>query len=327
MIIKIHLTAEDLLNLRFAYSPLLELTLSFRVLGNPAVQGPYRRWVDEARQTLYDVDLPHLNALVSPYHYTPDFLTPTPNGTRMTVEGEIERLLALPGDVIRSDIQTLIDRTGDSEMRRSYMTYPHEMVLCLVDELRLYWQRTLAHHWPYINSVLEGDVIYRAQRLALDGVTGLFENFHDGVTYQSGHLQLVKPKHDDQEIHLNGDRLYFAPVVFAASMVRWQMSAKWQPMIMYTPRGVGQWRQKPPEPDQSLGIALGFGRAQVLSALALPLTTTELGRQLDLTTAAVSQHLSRLQQAGLVTPHRSGRRVFYHLTPRGEQLLTLFGGV
>jgi DNA-binding MarR family transcriptional regulator len=121
--------------------------------------------------------------------------------------------------------------------------------------------------------------------------------------------------------------MQFVPAVFACSSVMWQIEDDWQPMIVYTPRGIGQWKQKPAEPDQSLEIALGMGRARVLSALAMPLTTTELGRQLDLTSGAVSQHLSRLQQAGLVTPHRSGKRVFYHLTARGQQLLGLFGGV
>lgn len=323
MTVTINLTPEDLLNLRFAYSPLLELSSSFRVLVNPAAQLPYRRWVDEAQRSLHDVDLPHLSTLISPRHYIPDFLTPTPNGTRMTLEDEINRLLALPDDVIRQDVQTLIELTGDSDMRRSYIAYPREMLWCLVDELRLYWQRTLAYHWPYISSVLEGDVIYRAQRLALDGVTGLFENLHPRMTYHSGQIEIDKPQHVG-EFSLDGHGLHFAPVVFAASTVRWQIVPAWQPMIMYTPRGVGQWRQQPPKPDESLEVALGVGRARVLAALVTPLTTGELAQRLNLTAGAVSQHLARLQQAGLVNPHRSGKRVYYQLTARGEQLLALF---
>jgi predicted transcriptional regulator len=34
--------------------------------------------------------------------------------------------------------------------------------------------------------------------------------------------------------------------------------------------------------------------------------------------------LSRLVQAGLTEPQRSGQRVYYHLTRRGEKLLALF---
>ena len=39
----------------------------------------------------------------------------------------------------------------------------------------------------------------------------------------------------------------------------------------------------------------------------------------------VSQHLARLRGAGLVEPHRRGRRVYYRLSLCGEQLLDLFG--
>jgi DNA-binding transcriptional regulator PaaX len=36
-------------------------------------------------------------------------------------------------------------------------------------------------------------------------------------------------------------------------------------------------------------------------------------------------HLSRLKTAGLVEPHRSGKRVFYRLSGAGESLLGIFG--
>ncbi|MBZ0307976.1 MAG: winged helix-turn-helix domain-containing protein, partial [Anaerolineae bacterium] len=161
-------------------------------------------------------------------------------------------------------------------------------------------------------------------------VTGLFEDLHPRISYQANRIRFEKPsrsRRPDRDYTLQGSGLQFAPSVFGANDFTWQISPEWPPMIVYTPRGVGQWRQKLPEPDQSLEIALGTGRARVLSALATPLTTGEVARRLDLTAGAVSQHLGRLEQAGLVTPHRSGKRVFYHLTARGEQLLSLFGGI
>jgi len=44
-----------------------------------------------------------------------------------------------------------------------------------------------------------------------------------------------------------------------------------------------------------------------------------------LSPAAVSAHLSRLRAAGLVEPHRIGRRVLYRLSGAGEALLEVFG--
>ena len=57
----------------------------------------------------------------------------------------------------------------------------------------------------------------------------------------------------------------------------------------------------------------------------MPSTTTELARVLGASPGSVSQHLSRLRRAGLVEPHRVGRRVYYRLSSSGESLLGVFG--
>jgi DNA-binding MarR family transcriptional regulator len=62
----------------------------------------------------------------------------------------------------------------------------------------------------------------------------------------------------------------------------------------------------------------------VLQALTVPASTSELAHRLMVTSGAVSQHLDRLKHAGLVEAHRSGRRVYYQLTRRGEELILLF---
>jgi DNA-binding transcriptional ArsR family regulator len=59
--------------------------------------------------------------------------------------------------------------------------------------------------------------------------------------------------------------------------------------------------------------------------LPAPRTTTELARQLGHAPGAVSAHLSRLKTAGMVEPHRSGKRVYNRLSCAGEALLGIFG--
>jgi DNA-binding MarR family transcriptional regulator len=104
-----------------------------------------------------------------------------------------------------------------------------------------------------------------------------------------------------------------------------QFAPHWQPMIMYSARGAGLWyHAASPEPDQALRIALGTGRARVLVALQSPAHTGELALRLNLTSGAISQHLQRLHQAGLVESHRSSYRVYYRLSSRGEKLVGLF---
>jgi DNA-binding transcriptional ArsR family regulator len=101
----------------------------------------------------------------------------------------------------------------------------------------------------------------------------------------------------------------------------------YRPTLAYGPRGVANlWTSSSPTPNgTALEAALGAGRASVLKGLLVPTTTTELARQLRLSPAAVSAHLSRLKAAELVETHRSGRKVYYRLSCTGESLLGIFG--
>ena len=118
------------------------------------------------------------------------------------------------------------------------------------------------------------------------------------------------------------------PCVFAWPRVEVLVRPGYRPTLAYGPRGVAHlWTSSPPKSNgTALGAALGDSRASVLKGLLpLPTTTTELARQLGLAPAAVSAHLSRLRTAGLVEPHRDGRKVYYRLSCAGESLLGVFG--
>ncbi|MEV4875364.1 ArsR/SmtB family transcription factor [Streptomyces cyaneofuscatus] len=71
---------------------------------------------------------------------------------------------------------------------------------------------------------------------------------------------------------------------------------------------------------------LGRGRASVLRRLGGPLTTAGLADRLGLAPSTVSEHLSVLADAGVVTRHRVGRSVYYQLTDTGRSLLALLAG-
>lgn len=329
MSIKIHVTPEDLLETRFAYSPLVELTSSFQVLVTPAYHPLYRRWVDEALRALHDVELPFMEALILPHrpnpkgNYIPDFLTPTPTIVQLSLEPELEQLMNLPDEIIHASIHRLIQTAGESDILLFFLAYTREAIYCLVEELRLYWRRTLESHWNRLTSILDGDVLYHARRLAVEGPEEMLRSMHPKLTFQEGVIELLKNR--EEEFFLQGSGLQLVPSIFGGNMLSYQVVPEWQPMVIYSPRGLGLWQQSVQERNHSLELALGEGRARVLQTLAIPSNTSEIARRLDISAGAASQHLSRLQQAGLVEPNRSGRRVYYRLTDRGAQLLTLFG--
>jgi hypothetical protein len=322
----IRLTPDDLLKLRFAYRPLLEIPLSYRVLINPEFHSPHRRWVEQAYQALYDMDFPYLDALVSPRGYIPDFLCPTPLVNGMSIEDDIEHVLATPDEVVQKYVQWLIQDIGASEQRLLFLTNPRDSICCLAEEMRLYWRRVLSDSWSQMTAILEGDILYRARTMALDGLDALLPDLHPSITYQPGEIHLgpvPSPSCCAVEVNLPGEGVQFVPTIFNVSGRMWKATPEWRPMIGYTALGVGlhycQTRASRP-----LELALGAGRARVLQGLRAPATTGEMAHRLSLTAGAISQQLDRLKRAGLVEAHRSGKRVYYRLTRRGEELLELF---
>lgn len=326
----IRVTPDDLTKMRFAYRPLLEIPLSYRVWINPEFQSPHRRWVEETNRALHGVELPYLDALVPPHGFIPDFLTPTPVSNRTNVEEDFDEVLATPDDLIRKNILELIEFAGDSEMRQFYLAHPREAVECLVEDLRLYWRRTLAHRWSSMISVLEGDILYRGRLLALDGPDTLIPDLHPSISFQQGEIRMNPmccsrvPSH--YETQLSGEGIQLVPTVFTGCGRVYQVSPEWRPMIAYSARGVGLFNRET-RASRPLELALGAGRARVLQGLRTPTTTGELAHRLSLTSGAVSQQLDRLRRAGLVEPHRNGKRVYYQLTQRGEELIALFGRI
>jgi hypothetical protein len=133
MMPKIHLTQEDLIHLRFAHRPLLEIPCSYRVFINPDYQAPHQRWVEYAHRALYGIEFPYLDALIARQGYIPDFLTPTPVKHSVSIEDDLETVLASPDDLIRKNVRWLIMDEGETEMRRFFISHPREAVRCLVD--------------------------------------------------------------------------------------------------------------------------------------------------------------------------------------------------
>jgi DNA-binding transcriptional ArsR family regulator len=323
----LHLTPDDLTKLRFAYRPLIEIPLSYRVLINPDYQSPHRRWVEEAHQALYGVELPYLEAMVSPRGYIPDFLCPTPLANSVDIEDDFEQVLATPDETIRKYVRRLINDIGESAIRLLFFTSPRDAMQRLVEDMRLYWQRTLEHSWSRMVNVLEGDILYRGRTLALDGPHSLLHDLHPSISYQPGEIQLGPvPSHAcccPAEANLCGDGIQLVPTIFDVAGRMSKITPEWRPMIGYSARGVGLYNHQP-RASRPLEVALGAGRARVLQGLRSPATTGDIARRLGLTSGAVSQHLDRLRRAGLVEPHRSGKWVYYQLTRRGEELVALF---
>jgi DNA-binding transcriptional ArsR family regulator len=325
--IKLHLTPADVENIRFAFSPLIELSASFQVLQDSHPLPFHQAWVDETRRQFEGIDFPYMRAAILPHSYIVDFLSPTPAKSTVSFGDEIERLRQTPDEVIRRNIQQAIALEGMTPVRRIFLEHPREALECLIEELTFYWQQALEPYWTQLATILDSDVQFRARTLALSGIDAMFMGLADKVDYQNSTLQIHGEEacNANESFELKGDGIRLVPSIFASCGSAWQVVPEYLPMLIYPTRGLGLWRHNnAAEANDALAITLGASRARLLQALAEPAHTLELAQRLDITPGAVSQQLGRLSSAGLLDSYRSGSKVYYRLSSRGERLLNVF---
>jgi DNA-binding transcriptional ArsR family regulator len=333
-LISIPLTTEDLTKVRLASSPLWETVSSFGVLLHHGHRTMHAPWATRARRVLPGTDLSALLAAMCIERACPDFLSPPPESSAKSFGEELERLRETSPEVIFEEVELLTHEAkelfGDlhptqEQLLGIYLKDPEGSLKRLVDALRRYHELAISPYWPRMRELLEGDTIKRGQALALGGVEALLSGLHPKATYSGGVLELDKPY--NAVVEPAGRGIALVPCVFVTPRVEVLVQPGYRPTVAYGPRGVANlWSSSSPTPNgTALEAALGAGRASVLKGLLpVPRTTTELAHQLRLSPAAVSAHLSRLKDAELVEPHRSGKRVYYRLNHAGESLLGIF---
>ena len=324
--IRIHLSPEDLAETRFAFSPAWEAVQSIKALSDPGKYVFHLPWIGQAKQAVDGLDLEPLLAILSyPHGYRADFVTPPPEGPYPDFHEELERILATPHDIVRREIGLTYPDGDMPEEARAFIDDPAGALDRLTDTLRIYWERTLEQHWPRLRALLEGDVLYRAKRLALEGAEGLFGDLHPEVRWRDGVLTI--DKRYEAEVEPGGRGLVLIPVAFSCPKCSVITDPPWQPTLVYTPRAIATlWETGGTQQDGVLDELIGETRASILRALEIPMTTTEVASRLGVTPGAASQQLAVLRRAGVIDAHRSGRGVYSELTPLGASLVSLLDG-
>ncbi|MFD0369470.1 DUF5937 family protein [Streptomyces sp. NPDC127114] len=311
-------SAADLAQTRFAVSPMWEVVTSFRLLraGDDRSPAIHRGWVAQVRPRFLraGLDRGRLAALIPAHGYLADCLNPTPQGPFPTLESELEAIRRTPRENLLHDLATLGTTTrlggDDIDLDR------------LCDEILTYWELALAPYWARIRSLLEADVFHRARQVAEHGSARVLSELHETVRWDDGTLRLVRRAcaltRDEA-----GSGLLLVPSAFAWPKVLTRSVAPDPPQLAYPARGIGnlwQPRTTSTATDAVAGV-LGRSRALLLAELDTPASTTRLAAAFGLSAAAVSQHLTALRNAGLVTAHRSGRSVLYARTAVADALL------
>ena len=311
---------ESLAHVRFAISPLTEAMHSVQALDYPGSQVLHMPWQAEARAATGALDLAPLRALLPTDAYTPDFVFPPPRGPLAELEDELAVMLAVSPAQVAAEVRATYQGRALPAVLQPFVDRPAAALVELADLIRAYWDATLAHHWPRIRSLLQGDVLYRARKMADGGAELLFADMDSAVAWRDGELRI--DKRAEANLDLGEDGLLFVPSVFVWPRVVAVTDPAWQPTVVYPARGIGTlWEQRRQPGRGPLKALLGPNRAAVLEALDQPASTTDLAARLSLSPGGVSQHLGVLRRSGLVHGHRVGRVVLYMRSALGDQLL------
>ncbi|HEX7306249.1 ArsR/SmtB family transcription factor [Lentzea sp.] len=299
---------SDLADVRFAVSPLSELTLSLRVLKDPAKYPLHLPWVRRVR----DVDAEVLLALSTDRGWTPDFLSPRPSTPFTRIEDELAALGEISTRVMRRDLRAVL---GDvpSVLR------DRDRVL---EALRHYWDIALAPHWDRVRAVLEADIAHRGREMARRGLAAMLSGISGRITFASPVVRVRIAGVEPWRQEAGGHGLTLVPSVFTRhTAVPVDHAAP--PLLIYAARGAGTlWETgRDPAPAALAGV-LGQVRADLLVGLDEPRSSTDVARRTGVTTSAVNQHLRAMRAAGLLASQRHGRSVVYARSELGDALVS-----
>ncbi|MGW4465034.1 ArsR/SmtB family transcription factor [Micromonospora sp. NPDC004704] len=311
--------------MRFAVSPMWEVGTSFRLLRSGSVHPVHQPWLEQVRPRVAAAGLDRgwLAELIPPSGYVPDFLNPAPAGPAPTLTVELAGMLAAPAGQVRQDLDRLAGEQGRLGPRsQALYVEPQARLVRLTEEIGAYWELALAPYWARIRAVLHADVFYRARQVAEHGTAHLFNELHPSLSWGDNALRLTRRRRALCRTTA-GEGLLLVPSVFTGPGPFTRVRMPEPPQLAYPARGVGAlWASRPTTGTDAIAAVLGRSRTLLLTELETPASTTELARRTGISAAGVSQHLTALCDAGLVSAHRAGRSVLYARTSVAESVLT-----
>ena len=309
--------SDDIASSRFAVSPLTELGQLLRTLyrsadGSPLLRrhgtGFGRVAGDPGVQTIAYLQGPSLGA---------SFAAPPPAGVGQTLQDDLAEILAADPRTVAAEIaEVRAERRATPAVAR--VLDDPQVLQRLSDAMRLAWHEVLDPEWPRVQSVLQRDVRFRAERLATEGWATAVGGVHPRIRWLDDAIGIAG-RPDDVEV-LGGRGLLLIPSVFSVYGIAVYREAPWQPAIVYPCRGAGLLFEEAEAAPDPLAPLLGRTRAGLLLALATPSSTTQLAALTGASVGATGDHLRVLLDAGLVGRERLSRSVVYRRTPLGDAL-------
>ncbi|WP_327263524.1 winged helix-turn-helix domain-containing protein [Streptomyces sp. NBC_01232] len=317
--LRVHFTAEDLLNVTFMSEPLPMVELAMALVAwqrtdEPAVFG---RWRGRVGRELPGRVRPLLD-LLRPDGDNPQFVEPYTATLEEGLAAVREAAPALTGGQLA---RAAVRAPGPDSWLRALWGREREAWDQLGGALRAGHEVVVAPHWARIRQSFQADVAWRTRLLATHGIKACLASTHPRAEWSGTVLEVDRPPHYD--VRLGGRGLLLMPSPFWTGrplVAAGPGGPQGPPVLMYpalTPLplvGAGP-------AEGALDALLGRTRAAVLQQLVRRRTTSELARDLGISLPSVSEHTRTLRAAGLITTERDGRAVLHSVTGLGADLL------
>ncbi len=313
--LRVHLTAEDLLRIKFARqpAPLIELGSALVALARPSpVFGPW----SHAAAARFPPAARMLLDLVPASGTVPCFLDPI--GTELA-EG-LELVQRTPARFVADELRRVFPDGLPAPWMSLLATRDRRRWRELGDAMSLAFRHLCQHAWPRVRSGFQTELAWRSGLIAELGVQAALSTLHPAISWDGTVLQIAAYK--DMDFYPGGAGLTLLPSVIWTGRPTVGQHPDGSTAIVYaalTPLPLIE--QTPGDPLAGL---LGRTRAAVLRITLgehSMTTTTELSRALGISLGTVSYHTKTLRAAGLIVTTRDGKAVRHLATPLGRRLL------
>jgi DNA-binding transcriptional ArsR family regulator len=313
---------DELLAVRFAWSPLWESMHAVRTFCDPKARTYHEPWHRLVAGRVAQLDLEALIAVQPPHGFVPDFLTPPPRTSDPRVRDQLAEVRATPPTQVARELRLCrptVKDTRHGQLIDSFLRDPAAARDFLADRLHDVWRELVAPFWIRIRALLDRDIQERSRGIARHGLRHVLDDLHPRIRWTSRGLSI---RDGGRATIRLGDRgLVLMPGAYVWPSVAAIIDEPWQPTIAYPARGIAELWHAPPPPPDALGRLIGRTRALVLASLDQPASTHVVAALLGLSAAGASGHLLALRDAGLLSTTRRGHEVLYARTALGTTLL------
>ncbi len=313
--LRVHLTANDLLRTRFASrpAPLPELVMALATLQRRDVL--FDSWRSELGGRLPRVAR-SLFELVPPTAAGPEFLDPVSDG----LDDGLDTVLSAPTPFVRRELRRICSANRPiTPWLRALHERDADAWRQLAAAVRAGHDTVLPGSWPRVQQSFYADVAWRSRLIAEQGLHAMLAGLHPSARWTGSTLEFDVGSHF--VARPSGRGMTLLPSAFWTGRPLIGTHPNGSVLVVYPSLTPLPLIDGPPGEDP-LADLLGSTRAAVLTQAVAGHTTGQLARELGISAASVSKHTGTLRRAGLLVSHRFGKTVVHTATPLADRLIS-----